>query len=164
MKEFTVAQAFTVAIGAEKAAEKMYQGLEAKFANHADIVTFWEQYASDEAGHAKALEGMLARLTPAQLSTPVDAQTVGALQVLAGFSVEKALHGVKNLEDAHQLVSEVESGETNAIFEFLLMFEKDEQLREFLRAQLNKHITRLTDGIPARYKGVLYRKAIQALE
>jgi rubrerythrin len=164
MKEFTVAQAFIIAIAAEKAAEEMYQGLEAKFANHEDIAAFWEQYAGDEVEHAEALEGMLARLTPAQLSAPVDSPTVAALQVLAGFSVEKALKGVKNLEDAYQLVSEVESGETNAIFEFLLMFEKDEHLREFLRAQLDKHITRLTDGTPARYKGILSRKAIQALD
>ena len=164
MSDFTVARAFAIAIDAEKAAEKMYQGLERKFADHEDVVAFWKQYTSDEASHAKALEGMLARLTPVQLSAPVDSQTVGALQTMASFSVEKALQGVKNLEDAHQLVSEVENGETNAIFEFLLIFEKDEHLREFLRTQLNKHILRLTDGIPARYKGILARTAIQALD
>lgn len=164
MNDYTVARAFAISIGAENASEKMYQGLERKFADHEDIAAFWKQYATDEASHAKALESMLARLTPEQLSAPVDPQTVAALQVLASFSVEKALQRVKNLEDAHQLVSEVENGETNAIFEFLLMFEQDEQMRDFLRTQLNKHITRLTDGIPARYKGILSRKAIQALD
>ena len=164
MSNFTVAQAFAIAIGAEKAAKMMYQGLEAKFANHADIAEFWQQYAGDEAKHAEALEGMLARLSAEQLAAPVDAQTVAALQTMAGFSVEKALLGGKNLEDAYQLVSEVENGETNAIFEFLLMFEKDEHLRVFLRAQLNKHMKRLTDGIPARYQGILSRKAIQVID
>ena len=164
MNNFTIAQAFAIAIAAEKAAEELYLGLEAKFANHADIVAFWKQYTCDEAQHAEALENMLVRLTPEQLDAPVDLQTVDALQTLAGFSVEKALQGVKNLEDAYQLVDEVENGETNAIFDFLLIFEKDENMREFLRNQLNKHMARLVDGIPAKYKGILSRRAIEALE
>jgi hypothetical protein len=78
--------------------------------------------------------------------------------------VEKALPGVKNLEDAYQLVNDIENGETNAIFQFLLdNFETDVQMRDFLLAQLNKHITRLSIDLPVQYKGILSRKAIQAL-
>ena len=107
-------------------------------------------------------------LTPVndyQLSRLVDAHTVELLQAVNGFSVEKALLGVKNLEDAYQLVNDLENGETNAIFQFLLdNFETDVQIRDFLRAQLNQHISRLSIDLPVQYKGILARKAIQASE
>ncbi|MGB8213932.1 MAG: ferritin family protein [Anaerolineales bacterium] len=165
MDNVTVVQAFEVAIAAERAAEKLFQGLEAKFAHYAEVATFWKQYALDETKHAEWLEGLKARLTPEQLSRPVDAHTVELLQAVTGFSVEKALLGVKNLEDAYQLVNEVENGETNAIFQFLLNnFEADTQMREFLRAQLDKHIARLSIDLPTQYKGILARQAIQTLE
>jgi hypothetical protein len=165
MNDITVAQAFEVAIAAEKAAERLFQGLEAKIAHHEDVATFWKQYALDEAKHAEWLEGLKARLTTEQLSRLVDAHTVELLQTVSGISVEKALLGVKNLEDAYQLVNDIENGETNAIFQFLLdNFEADVQMRDFLQAQLNKHIARLSTDLPVQYKGTLSREAIRALE
>ncbi len=165
MEEITVAQAFEVAISAERAAQKLFQGLEAKFAHQEDVATFWKQYADDEAKHAEWLEGLEVRLTAEQLSGLVDAHTVELLQAVTELSVEKALFGVKDLEDAYQLVNNIESGETNAIFQFLLNnFEADVQMRDFLRIQLNKHIAKLSIGLPAQYKGILSRKAIQALK
>lgn len=160
MDKVTVAQAFEVALAAERASESLFQGLEAKFAHHEDVATFWKQYALDEAKHAEWLEGLKARLSTEQLSRLIDAHTVGLLQEVTGFSVEKALFGVKNLEDAYQLVNDIENGETNAIFHFLLdNFEADVQMRDFLRAQLNKHIARLSIDLPVQYS-----KAIQTLE
>lgn len=165
MDKVTVAQAFEVAIGAEKAAEKLFRGLEAKFVRHEDVAMFWKGYALDEVQHAQWLEGLKARQTAEQLASLVDAHTVGLLQAVTGLSVEKALLGVKNLEDAYQLVNEIENGETNAIFQFLLdNFEADGQMQGFLRAQLNKHIAKLSIDLPLQYKGILSRKAIQALE
>ncbi len=165
MDKVTVAQAFEVAIATEKAAERLFQGLEAKFAHHEDVATFWKQYTLDEAQHAEWLEGLKARLTTEQLSGLIDAHTVGLLQTVAGFSVEKALIGVKNLEDAYQLVNEIESGETNAIFQFLFdNFETDVQVQDFLRAQLSEHIARLSLDFPVQYRVTISRKAIQALE
>ena len=164
MDDVTVAQAFEVAIATERAAERLFQGLEAKFAHHEDIATFWKQYSLDEAKHAKCLEGLKGRLTTEQLSKRVDNHTVRLLQTAAGYSVEKALLGVKNLEDAYQLVNDFENGEINVIFLFLLdNFEADEQMRDFFRVQLNKHIARLANDLPVQYKGVLSRKEIQAL-
>jgi hypothetical protein len=165
MDNVTVAQAFEAAISAERAAQQLFQGLEAKFVHYEDVAAFWGQYAKDEAKHAEWLVGLQARLTPEQLSGAVDDYTVELLQAVAEISVEKSLLGVKNLEDAYQLVNNIESGETNAIFQFLLNnFETDAQMRDFLRIQLNKHIAKLSIDLPARYKGILSRKAIQALE
>jgi hypothetical protein len=165
MDKVTAAQAFEVAIAAEKAAEKLFRGLETKFARHEDVAAFWRQYALDEVQHAKWLEDLKARQTAEQLTSLVDAHTVELLQAVTSISVEKALLGVKNLEDAYQLVNDIENGETNAIFQFLLdNFEADEQMQVFLRAQLNKHIAKLSIDLPIQYKGALSRKAIQALE
>lgn len=165
MDNVTVAQAFEAAISAERAAQQLFQGLEAKFAHYEDVAAFWGQYANEEAKHAEWLEGLQARLTSEQLSGPVDDHTVELLQAVAEISVEKALLGVKNLEDAYQLVNNIESGETNAIFQFLLNnFETDVQMRDFLRMQLNKHIAKLSIDLPVQYKGTLARQAIRALE
>lgn len=165
MDKVTAAQAFEVAIAAERAAESLFRGLEAKFARHEDVAAFWRQYALDEVQHANWLEDLKARQTAEQLTSLVDTHTVELLQAVTGISVEKALLGVKNLEDAYQLVNDIENGETNAIFQFLLdNFEADEQMQVFLRAQLNKHIAKLSIDLPIQYKGTLSRKAIQALE
>jgi len=165
MDKITAAQVFDIAIDAERSAEKLFQGLEAKFTHHQDVAVLWKQYALDEAGHAKWLEDLRAKLTTEQLSRSVDAHTVGLLRAVTGFSVERALRGIKDLEDAYQLVNEVENGGTNAVFQFLLNnFEVDMQMREFLQAQLNKHIARLSLELPAQYRGILARRSIQALE
>jgi hypothetical protein len=165
MENVTVAQAFEVAISAERAAEKLFHGLEAKFAHHQEVAAFWRQYAYEEEKHAEWLEGLKARLTTEQLSGLVEPHTVELLQAVTKLSVEEALLGVKDLEDAYQLVNDIENGETNAIFQFLLNnFEADVQMREFLRMQLNKHIAKLSIDLPAQYKGVLSRKAIRTLE
>jgi rubrerythrin len=165
MNDMTVAQAFEIAIAAERAAERLFQGLEAKFAHHEDVAAFWKQYAYEEAKHAEWLEGLQARLTPERLSERVDDHVVKLLQAVMELSVEKALSGVKNLEDAYQLVNDIETGETNSIFQFLLnTFEADEQIRDFLRMQLSKHIGKLSVDLPAQYRGIPARKAIRALK
>ncbi len=161
----TVSQAFEIAIAAEKAAEKLFQGLEAKFAQQADVAAFWKQYASEDALHAKWLEDLRTRLTKAQLSELTDPHTLELLRSMSGYSVEQALLGVKDLEDAYQLVTNIEYGETNAVFQFLLNHcEKDKQLRSFLQAQLDKHIMRISIDFPAKYAGIQARRAIRALE
>ena len=79
--------------------------------------------------------------------------------------VEKKLKCVKNLEDAHQLAHELESSETNAIFEFLITdFSVAKKSHSFLRAQLGEHIGRIMTEFPARFGGTASRLAIKALE
>lgn len=163
MDNVTVTRAFEIAISAERAAQQLFQGLEAKFAHYQDVAAFWGQYADDELKHAEWLENLQARLTTEQLSGLVDNHTVELLQAVTDLSVEKALRGVKDLEDAYQLVNDIESGETNAIFQFLLNnFETDEQMRDFLRMQLTKHVSKLSIDLPVQYKGTLARRAIRA--
>ncbi len=161
----TVAQVFEAAIGAEKAAEALFRGLQTKFAQHKTVAQFWGQYANEETQHARWLEGLRGRLDAETLAGKVDENTEHLLRAVADFSVEKALQGVHNLEEAYQLVHHLENAETNAIFQFLLdNFEPEEEMQVFLRMQLEKHVTKLTLGFPLQYRGTPARQAVKALE
>jgi rubrerythrin len=163
MPHTTLDTVFQAAIGAERAAENLFRGLQSKFAAHPGLAEFWGDYARDEQRHAAWLEGLYARIDPQRLAEPVDEHTAAMVRAVAGFSVESALAQIADLEDAFQLVNEIENAETNAIFQFLLNnFEPDEEMKVFLRAQLQKHIARLMLDFPQQYKGVVARKAVKA--
>lgn len=162
MSNVTVEKAFDAAIGAEKASEKFFHGLEAKFSHNDEVSRLWKQYAEDEATHARWLENLKAKLGQEELAKPVDEHTVELLNVVNKISVEKALDKIHDLEEAYELVNEIENGETNAIFRFLIdNFEADEKMREFLRAQLNEHVGRLTIELPPQYRGAATRRKIK---
>jgi len=163
MREVTVAEAFETAIGAEKTAEEFFTGLKAKFKRNGEASKFWMQYAKEEAMHARWLEALKAKLDQEELSRLVDEHTMQLLQAVTRISVEKTLDSIHDLEEAYELVSEIESGETNAIFRFLIdNFEADEKMREFLRGQLNKHVARLTIDLPIQFQGASTRRRIKA--
>ena len=163
--ENTISEAFKVAIQAEHTAEKLYQELERKFAPHPEVATFWRLYATEEARHAEWLKDLKTRLTAEVLSAPVDESTLALMNAVNQFSLEKALKNVTDLEDAYQLVMDLENGETNAIFQFLLInFETDERIRDFIRAQLNQHIARLSIELPTGYKSIMKRRAVKAVD
>ena len=96
-KDATVAELFDLAIRAEKAAEEMYRGLEAKFAHYPEVASFWRQYAAEEAGHATWLERLRERLSQEELSAPADSRALENARVVLGFSVKGALEEIKNL-------------------------------------------------------------------
>jgi hypothetical protein len=165
MTQMTVEQAFVVAIEVERLTEQLYQGLSAKFAHHADVAEFWNIFAIDEAKHGEWLVKTHSRLTAEQLGDYVNEETQAQLISARRFSVEKALQSVHNLEDAYILVVDIENGETNAIFKFLLdNFEPDGRTREFLVRQINQHIASLSLNLPTDYKGIITRKAMLALD
>ena len=81
------------------------------------------------------------------------------------FSVENRLKKIRDLEDAYQLVNELENSETNAICEFLITnFSSNEETQSFLRSQLKDHIAKLTIGFPAEFQSAARRRATKALE
>ena len=128
MTQMTVEQAFMVAIEVERKAEQLYHSLSAKFVHHPDVADFWNIFAADEAKHVEWLEKTRSKMRIDQLAVAVDEETTVQLETARRFSAEKALQGVKNLEDAYILVNDIENGETNAIFKFLLNnFEADQR-------------------------------------
>lgn len=161
----TIKELFELAIAVEKATEELYRGLEAKFAPHQEVADFWREYAAEEAGHAQRLERLRDELNPEQLSAPADPLMLKDVHKILQFSVENTLKGIKNLEDAYQLVNELENSETNAIFEFLITnFSSDKETQSFLRSQLQDHIAKLTTRFPTQFKSAARRRGIEALE
>lgn len=161
----TVNELFELAIVAEKSAEELYRGLEAKFSHCPEVANFWREYADEEARHARGLERIRDGLKAEQLAALAEPQMLEDARKAAQFSVEGALVGIKNLEDAYQLVSDVENSETNAIFEFLIMdhAEADES-RSFMRAHLREHIGKLMTGFPVQFQGRSNRLSVKALQ
>lgn len=161
----TVAELFELAIAAEKAAEKLYRGLEAKFAHQQEVADFWGEYAAEEAGHAQWLKRIRDAASPEQLSAPADPFILRDARRVLQFSVEHRLERIKNLEDAYQLVNELENSETYAIFEFLITnFISDKKAYSFLRSQLDDHLAKLATEFPTQFKGAAMRREIEALE
>jgi len=163
--QVTVDELFDMSIKAEKAAEEVYRRLQAKFAPHSDVVRFWRDYARAEVGHALWLERIRGALNPEQLAAPADAETAAAAQRLLLFSIERALQEVKTLEDAYQLANEMESGEINVVFDFLIIhFASNAQAQSLIRSQLRDHVAKISTGFPARFRGSASRLSVQAME
>ncbi len=161
----TVNELFGMAIKAEKAAEEVYRRLQAKFAPHPDVVRFWRNYAAAEAGHALQLERIRDTLSPEQLAVPADEQVAASARRLLMFPVERALQGIKDLEDAYQLANEMESGETNVVFDFLITyFASDAQAQSMMRSQLRDHVAKISTGFPARFTSSASRLSVKATE
>ena len=154
---------FELAIAAEEAAEELYRRLEAGFAHHEDAAAFWRLYAAEEAAHAHWLVRIRDILSPEQLAAPADPQILMSARKALDFSVDSALKGSENLEEAYQLVSEIENSETNAVFEFLIGgFSTIPEVQSFLRAQLRDHIGRIMVEFPERFGDIGARRAIRA--
>jgi rubrerythrin len=163
--EATVNELFDMAIKAEKAAEEVYRRLQAKFAPYPDAARFWRDYAAAEAGHAQWLGRIRDGLSLEQLAAPADAEIAAAAHRLLLFPVERALQGIKDLEDAYQLANEMESGETNVVFDFLITyFASDEQAQSLMRSQLRDHVAKISTGFPARFKSSASRLSVKATE
>jgi rubrerythrin len=163
--EATVKELFQVAIALEKVAEKVYRGLQIKFSHHPEVADFWKKYASEEAGHARVLERFWDKLSQEKLAKPVNPRMLETGRKLLGIAAEQRLDEIKNLEDAYQMVNELESSEMNAIFEFMITeFSGVAETQSFLRSQLSEHIGRLMTGFPERYRDKASRLMVKALE
>ena len=160
----TVGELFKLAIAAERAAEELYHRLAEKFDHRQKVADFWNKYAAEEAGHAKWLGQLRDRLSAEELSAPADPIKMQEARTALEFSVEQRLRGVQDLEEAYQLVNELENSETNAVFEFLINnFSADERTQMFLRSQLREHLARLAVEFPMKLGGRAWRQKIKAL-
>ncbi|MEW5871302.1 MAG: ferritin family protein [Chloroflexota bacterium] len=160
----TIDELITMAISAELAARDLYLQLEKMFAPHKDVALFWKHYADEEAGHARWLEQLRQRLSAEQLAAPADSTALENARKALAIPVETLLAQIDNLEDAYQLVNELEGSETNAVFDFLIgEFSEDEKTLAFLRTQLREHVGRLMIDLPARFKGVGLRLQTRAV-
>ena len=163
--QVTVDELFDMAIKVEKATGEVYSRLQAKFAPHPDVVRFWRSYAAAEAGHARWLGRIREALNPGQLAAPADEQVAAAVHRLLMAPIERTLQGIETLEDAYQLANEIESGETNVVFDFLIThFASDAQAQSLIRSQLRDHVAKISTGFPARFRSSASRLSVKATE
>ncbi len=151
----TVAKLFEYAIALEQAAESLYRQLEKMFADYPEVALFWKHYADEENGHASYLERIRTGVDAERLSQQADADMLQKVQYCLEKASPTRLTNINTLEDAHQLATELENSETNAIFEFMILnFSTDELAKShsFLRTQLSTHIARLENDFPNPYK------------
>lgn len=159
----TVGDLFTLAIAAEDTSAEFYRGLVTKFAHESDIADFWQRYALDEVAHALWLERLRSNLSAERLAEPADLDILASAQRVRSVSVEKALSGVYDLEDAYELVNDLENSETNVVFEFLITnFPYDREVLSFLRTQLTEHVNRLITAFPNRFRDPGVRRTVTA--
>jgi rubrerythrin len=159
----TILELFEKAIAAEKLAEELYHRLAALFTHEPDVAEFWEQYAGEEVGHARWLARYRDQLSLETLSQPADSEALAAAERALRLSIDQQVRNIKTLEDAYQLANELESSETNAVFEFIITnFSKDDESRDFLRAQLQDHIARLMFDFPEQFKSGDRREGVVA--
>ena len=161
----TVADLFALAIAAETSAAELYRGLAAKFAQHSDVVEFWQRYATDEISHARWLARLQGNVSIEQLETRADPIVLENARHAASMLVQTLLDRVRTLADAYELVNELEHSEINAVFEFLISsFPTDSEVLSFLRAQLGEHVDRLVTAFPERFRDPGARLAAMAQE
>jgi rubrerythrin len=161
----TVAKLFEDAITLERAAETLYRQLEKMFAGCPEVARFWKHYADEESGHASYLERVRAGVGAGRLIQPADEDMLQKVRVCLEQASPTRLAAIKTLEDAHQLATELENSETNAIFEFIILnFSTDELAKShaFLRTQLNTHIARLENDFPNPYRSKTARQRVFA--
>ncbi|MFZ5911057.1 MAG: ferritin family protein [Chloroflexota bacterium] len=163
----TVGQLFEYAIALERATETLYGQLERMFAHYPDVARFWKQYADEENGHASYLERIRGGMDAERLSHPADGEMLQKARQCLANATQERLKDVKTLDDAHQLATELENSETNAIFEFMVVnFSTDELAKShrFLRTQLSAHNARLENDFPKPYNSRIARQNVLALE
>ena len=159
----TVQQAFTEAINAEKSAENLYLGLEKKFSSEPEVASFWKLFATEEVNHFEWLNNLAARLSQSDREKLVDTHTQDLFYAVRLFSWENALANIHDLAEAFEEVNDLENGETNAVFRFLIdNFEVDKSIRDFLLAQLATHLARLSTNLPFAFRDILNRQATKA--
>ncbi len=159
----TINVLFDLAIRLERAAEAVYQELAARFTHAPEVARFWQEYAAEEAGHARWLARIQQESSPERLAQQADATMVEEARRLLEVPVEQHLKRVQDLEDVYQLVSEMESSETNAIFEFLLeSFSGPAKTHTFIRTQLRSHIGKLMTEFPEGYRDKASRLRLKA--
>ena len=152
-----------LAAQAERMAEKVYHEIGARFIQVPELAAYWNRYADEEAGHARWMENLHRRLDPAQRDQPANSDMWGRINRLIHADASELLNHIHTLQDAWDLTNEMEHGETNIIFEFLIAhFSKDPYTMAFLRMQLKEHIGHLMVGLPVPFNDTAIRRATLA--
>jgi rubrerythrin len=140
----TVETLFELAITAEKKNKEFYVGLAKIFSPQREVANFWLGMVMEEEQHTQELENIRKSLLPSQLSFPVDSSILQKARKAVTFSVTESLNSIANLEDAYQIVYELERSEVNTVFAFIMNeFIPSDNQKKFMLLQLENHTQKI---------------------
>jgi hypothetical protein len=158
----TLEMLFELAMQAEKTAEEFYAGLAEKFRHLPEVAAFWLTFSKEEEGHALELEKIRGALSPDQLATLADPAVFLKATKNRNTSALTLLNSVRNLHEAYELAHELESGEVNAVYGFLMSrFIASDWRRQFVLSEIKVHQARIMQ-FSSTFGGVEWRKGILA--
>ena len=157
---WTLGGLFEVVFVYEAAAYDLYLGLAEKFAAHPSISEFWKTMAAHEQSHIRTLKQAFESLSPQDIESSVNPKIVEKVRSLPDLSVEDILMSIDNLEDAYQLVNEIENSAVNIRFIFLTqkLFNSKTHKRPIVDS-INQHLQSLM-SFPLTFGGAAIRRNI----
>jgi rubrerythrin len=160
----TVDTLFAKAIDLERKASELYEMLAEKFEHEPPVADFWRDYAAEERAHAEALASIRSRLSEDVLAREADERMMNYARKGMDRAVDQTVAQISNLDEAYELANDLEVGETNAVFEFLISeYAVAQEARGFLRSQLREHVTKVAMHFPEGYQSKRERVAVEAL-
>jgi rubrerythrin len=160
----TVADLVGLAIQIENTCQALYESMEKKFSHQPEVASYWHRYALEEAGHARWLADLRAKSATDELAKQADADVLTHAQKMLENASVQGNKNIHNFEDAYQIANELENSETNAVFEFLISnYAGDRGTVNFLRTQLEVHMSNLQNNLPQAYQSKSARQSLKAL-
>jgi hypothetical protein len=160
----SIAELIDLSIAIERITAAIYGNFAALFTEVPDVAAFWTRYAHEETGHANWMRNLRSRVGSATLESPADSDVWEMAVRTSSVVPDEVLAGIDTLQDAYELANEIEHGETNAIFDFLVSnFSEDEKTVMFVRNQLREHVGYLMNNFPQEYHDVVFRRKVKAV-
>lgn len=147
------------AIQLEREAESLYARWQRAFASYPPIALLWQEYAEEEAEHARLLEDILAHLPVEQRRQPAARDITEAMQ-RAQAVLDRHFSPPATLGEALELASEIENSEINAVLELLVQHFAPEMTQAMIHAQLREHIAKIDERMRSLEKTTLGLKAV----
>jgi rubrerythrin len=143
----TIADLFTIAAAAERAAMNFYKGLARSFSYVPQVSLFWEDMMRDEAFHIQELMDIRNMLTDEQLFEPADRSIIiKEKNELERLAEKFDLKAVVTLDDAYEIAYELEYSEVNMVFRAMVSkFVSSETRSKFVLSQVRDHVAKLED-------------------
>ena len=157
---------FDQAIAVKKASEAFYARLTALFTYHSsEISEFWNRFAEEDHAAALFLETVRNRLPQERLEQNADPGIYKRIKKCLEETLALTGEPIENLEDAYRIALKLESSESHAIYEFMVLnFAPQEITQPLGSTHLKTHerVERLKQQLPHAFRTSSARKKVSA--
>jgi hypothetical protein len=117
--EHTVEHLFELAVKIEHQASLLYETFSKMFSHFPELDDFWRTMIDEESAHERLLQDARDLLSPAQLQAPADDRMMRDATRVRRLFADDLNETIQTLDDAYELMHNLEYSEMNAIFQFL---------------------------------------------